>query len=224
MCYLQPFKHYSMRHYSQSVQVCIVPDIHLLLHQWTHRVSIKFLQMMMRMGDMRVWIYLQHHLGDMCLIRCLHTILTVLAVRAGTQLPWSHDHLLPFPLVVIQCTCLILNRDHVKCPQLMTPSPMGDVQVHTPPPAPQPYCTYYGVHGPWWDDRILLTPERGQTSEPPGFYCFASPTQRQYSPSPPARQTPFYSVSAPRCSGRQRHPVIQPFNVYGDEAPVDTLH
>ena len=35
--------------------------------------------------------------------------------------------------------------------------------------------------------------------------------------------TTFYGVSAPRCSGRQRCPVIQPSNVYGDEAPIEIL-
>ena len=52
MCYLQLSKHYSMRHYSQNVQICIIPDILLLLLQWTHRVSITFLHKTMRMGIM----------------------------------------------------------------------------------------------------------------------------------------------------------------------------
>ena len=104
-----------------------------------------------------------------------------------------------------------------------TPPPTGDAQVHTPPPAPRSSCTNYGPHDPRWGTIVLNTPGQVQTGEPPGFYHFGSPS-RQCSPSPPAGQTPFYSVSAPRHSGRQRRPVIQPFNVYGDEAPVDTLH
>ena len=71
MCYLWLSKHYSMRHYSRNVWICVIPDI-LLLHQSMHRVSITFLQKTMRMGMMGVHPSGLHHLGDMCLIRHLH--------------------------------------------------------------------------------------------------------------------------------------------------------
>ena len=74
MCYLQLSRHYLMRHYSQNAQICVVPDIHLSLHRWTHRVSITFLQMIMRMRMMGVQIFIWHHLGDICLTRHLRLL------------------------------------------------------------------------------------------------------------------------------------------------------
>ena len=74
MCYLWLYKHYSMRHYSQNVQICVILDIHLSLLQWMHRVSITFLWMIMRMRMMGVQIFIQHRLGDLCLTRPLHLL------------------------------------------------------------------------------------------------------------------------------------------------------
>ena len=94
MCYLRLFKQYSMRHYSQNVQMCVIPDI-LLLHQSMHRVSITFLWKTMRMGMMGVHPSGLHHLGDMCLIRhlCLDHRLKTRA-KVETLIPqfhWNHN-------------------------------------------------------------------------------------------------------------------------------------
>ena len=46
----------------------------------------------------------------------------------------------------------------------------------------------------------------------------------QTSPSPAVPRQPLNLVENPlRCSGQQRQPIIQPDDVYGDEAPVDIL-
>ena len=90
MCYLWLSKHYSMRHYSKNVQICIVPDI-LLLHQSMHRVSMTFLWKTMRMEMMRVHPLGLHHLGNLCPIRHLrpdHHLKTRAKVR--TLIPQFH--------------------------------------------------------------------------------------------------------------------------------------
>ena len=89
MCYLQLSKHYSMRHYSQNVWICVVPDI-LLLHQSIHRASITFLWKTMRIGMMGVHCLHLHHLGDLCLTRHLPDHCLKTRAKVGTLIPLFH--------------------------------------------------------------------------------------------------------------------------------------
>ena len=104
MCYLRLSKHYSMRHYSRNVRICVIPNI-LLLCQSTHRVSITFLRKTMRMGMMGVHPSGLHHLGDMCLIRHLrfnHCLKTRAKVK--TLIPWFRwDQPLQDQLLLSSC-------------------------------------------------------------------------------------------------------------------------
>ena len=113
MCYLRLSKHYLMRHYSQNVQICVVPDIPLLC-QSMHRVSITFLQKTMRMGMMGVHPLGQHHLGDVCLIRHLHPYHLKTRAKVRTLIPqFCQNWPLQGRLLLSHCLTTFMHLIHL---------------------------------------------------------------------------------------------------------------
>ena len=243
-----------MRHYSQNVWICVIPDI-LLLHPVNAQGEYNIPSEDNENGDDGGALFAPAPPGR--------------SVPYQAPLPWPlpknqgkgqnpNPPVLPKPTSPGSTPSESESDDFYvpKTPSLRTPSRDSD-SSHSffnpiPGPCDDPLCdeklvTYGNPNGsPFniqynymrharqlsWDWHNPTTECRYNLAAPvQGWYERAGcPDQgpHQISPTPAApRQLTNLVVNPLRCSGQQRQLVTQPDNVYGDEAPVDifsTLH